>query len=268
MQQWLQGIAQSAVDAWIAILPRRRPDAAALRRCKLVSHRGEHDNRQVRENTLRAFELARAAGVWGIEADIRWTADLVPVVVHDPDTTRVFGQKLTIAESSFQQLRQALPEIPSLAELIAEFGGNTHLMLELKQQEFPQLAQQRQILREHLAGLTPGEQYHLLALDPRLFEAFAIEPHSCCLVVAETNTGSSSEATLTKGYGGLAGHYLLLNSEIQRRHEQAGQRIGIGFVRSRNSLYRELNRGVEWVFSNHAASLQRKVQRLLRAERN
>ena len=34
---------------------------------------------------MDAFVLAEEKGVFGIELDFRWTKDLVPVVVHDPD---------------------------------------------------------------------------------------------------------------------------------------------------------------------------------------
>ncbi len=253
---WLQRVAQSLVDAVMAVLPRRCPDPAELKRAKLVSHRGEHDNSEVLENTLAAFRQAEAAGVWGVEADIRWTADLVPVIVHDPDTARVFGRRCKVAEHSFDALRKSFPLLPSLAELVQEFGGSTHLMLELKAEPFPDLPRQREILRRHLAGLEPRSDYHLLALEDELFELFDIQPRRCCLPVAELNTRALSQVALKSGYGGLTGHYLLLGQKTQQRHEVAGQRVGTGFVRSRNSLYREINRGVEWVFSNHAVALQ------------
>jgi glycerophosphoryl diester phosphodiesterase len=74
--------------------------------------------------------------------------------------------------------------------------------------------------------------------------------------VAETNVARLSEYALSQGCAGLGGHYLLLNRSLQRRHGAVGQRLGTGFPGSRNCLFRELNRGVEWIFSNNAAALQ------------
>jgi glycerophosphoryl diester phosphodiesterase len=258
-------VALAVVDFWMAAVPRRRPDPAAAARCRIVSHRGQHDgNRTARENTFEAFEAARAAGVWGIETDIRWTADLVPVLSHDPGTARVFGKPVTIAGVTFAELRAAVPELPSLAELVAEFGGNTHLMLELKAAPFPGTAKrQAEILRAHLAALRPGRDYHVLALDPALFEAFDIVPRSCCLSVAQDNMAEIAGKTLAAPYGGLTGHFLLLNDAIKRRHEQAGQKVGTGFVASRNCLYREIGRDVEWIFSDDAVALQKIVDELV-----
>jgi glycerophosphoryl diester phosphodiesterase len=256
MKRLLQHAAIMTVDGFMAGIPRELPDTALVERCRIIAHRGVHDNRRVLENSLAAFELARASGVWGVECDIRWTADLVPVVLHDPDARRVFGRPLRIAEVTFEQLRRELPLIPSLAEVVAEFGGNTHLMLEIKAQDSPRRDRWAGILRRHLDGLVPGRDYHVLALDPELFAAVNFLPPEYCFPVAQTNVAALSRASLEHGYGGLTGHFLLLDARVKQRHELAGQRIGTGFVASRNCLLRELNRGVEWIFSNHAARLQ------------
>ncbi|MEX0346548.1 MAG: glycerophosphodiester phosphodiesterase [Rhizobiaceae bacterium] len=256
MKQILQSAAMTLVDALMAVIPRKKPERAVLENCKIISHRGEHNRNTIPENSLEAFRKAEQAGVWGIEADIRWTADLIPVIIHDPDTLRVFGKPITVADVEFAELRSRVPEVPSLAELVEEFGHDTHLMLELKQERFPQLERQKQLLNQHLSGLTPGRDYHILALDTALFETFDIQPRNCCLSVALANSRTMSKMTLPFDYGGLTGHYLLLCDRIKRRHEDAGQKIGTGFIRSRNSLYRELNRGVEWIFSNDAVRLQ------------
>jgi len=34
------------------------------------------------------------------------------------------------------------------------------------------------------------------------------------------------------------------------------QMVGTAYIKSKNSLFRELNRGVEWVFSNNAIEIQ------------
>jgi glycerophosphoryl diester phosphodiesterase len=263
MRKILKNAAMRTTDAVQAIIARRAPDVATLRDCRLVAHRGAHDNVGVLENTMTAFRLARSRGIWGIECDVRWSADLVPVIHHDPDTRRVFGRDLTLVEQRFSDLREELPELPSLAELIAEFGGTTHLMLELKADAFPDPDRQRRILREHLEPLVPGRDYHLLALDPALFELADFVPRRHCLPVSELGVGRLSAAVIEGGFGGLLGHFLLLNERVRRRHARAGQRIGTGFVASKNCLFRELNRGVEWIFTNDAVKLQRIVNESL-----
>ena len=151
---------------------------------------------------------------------------------------------------------KALPAVPSLAELVKEFGGNTHLMLEIKDEPYPEPARQQAILESTLQGLAPIQDYHFLALDPALFRHVAFAPSDCCLPVAEFNVAALSKCSLDSGYGGLTGHYLLLTNALKRRHEAAGQRIGTGHIGSRNALFREINRGVEWIFSNDAVAMQ------------
>lgn len=243
-------------DACTALVPRPMPSRAALERCRIISHRGEHDNRTVMENTLEAFRSARDAGVWGIECDIRFTRDLVPVICHDPTPERVFGPDTPVAQLDFAALRSALPQIPSLREVVQEFGGSTHLMLEIKAETWPDPPRQRDQLARELAHLEAARDYHLLALDPATFDVFDFAPKHSHLPVAELNVARMSAYALENGCAGLGGHYLLLGKRLQRRHDAAGQQLGIGFPASANALRRELNRSIQWVFSNDAVKLQ------------
>jgi glycerophosphoryl diester phosphodiesterase len=222
----------------------------------IISHRGEHDNRRIHENTLEAFRAAAAAGVWGLECDLRFTADAVPVICHDADLLRVFGVQEQLRDLDAATLRRQCPQVPTLEEVLGEFGGRQHLMLEVKAENWPGQERCSRVLRDLLAALAPREDYHLLSLDPALFERLAFAPPDCFLPVAETNVRQMSDIALRGGYAGLGGHYLLLTNALKARHEAAGQSIGTGFPTSGNCLRRELNRGVRWIFSNHAVKLQ------------
>jgi len=74
--------------------------------------------------------------------------------------------------------------------------------------------------------------------------------------VAELNVTRLSHAAIESGCGGLSGHFYLVNNAVKQRHESAGQRVGTGFISSKNCLFRELNRGIEWIFSNDAVRIQ------------
>ncbi|MFV8817065.1 glycerophosphodiester phosphodiesterase [Haliea sp. E17] len=263
MTETLQDLVMAMADTWMAAIPRSVPDKTALQRCRLVSHRGEHDGKLVRENTLQAFADASAAGVWGIECDIRWSADGQPVICHDPDLQRVFGAQQRVAECTLAQLGGIAPDLPTLQALVAQFGGRNHLMLELKADSRGATLARRQSLQQLLSPLEPGRDFHILALDPALFELVSFLPPSACLPVAQTNTRKLSEVALQRGYAGLAGHYLLLGTDLQHRHQAVGQRVGSGFPTSSNCLWREINRGMDWIFSNHAVALQRAIAALL-----
>ena len=257
-------VAQRIADIYFLLLPRSRPSQQALFDCKIISHRGEHDNRQVRENTMAAFARVAEAGGWGIEFDVRWTRDLQPVVIHDPGTARVFGIDLQVAAVNLRELQQQVPEIPTLEEVVARFGGSLHLMVELKCTEPGASVGKAERLREIFATLTAGVDYHFLALQFDLFKLVEFVGDQACLPVAELNLGDCSREVLARNLGGVCGQYLLLNQTLLRRHHLQGQNLGTGFIASRYCFYRELNRGVDWIFTNHALRLEAIRRELLK----
>jgi glycerophosphoryl diester phosphodiesterase len=259
----LEQVAQRFADICFLLMPRRRPSRQALHDCKIISHRGEHDNRQVKENTMAAFARVAEAGAWGIELDVRWTRDLQPVVIHDPGTARVFGIDLEVAAVDLRELRQRVPEIPTLEEVIVRFAGKLHLMVELKCDGLGADADRAERLGKIFESLTAGQDYHFLALQFDLFKLVEFAGNKACLPVAELNLGEFSHAALTGDLGGVCGQYLLLNQGLLQRHHQRRQKLGTGFIESRFCFYRELNRGVDWIFTNHALRLEAIRQELL-----
>jgi glycerophosphoryl diester phosphodiesterase len=236
------------------------PKDNRLQACKIIAHRGAHDNRRTLENTLAAFDGAAAAGVWGLELDIRWTRDAVPVVFHDVDLNRLYGRKERIAACTLDELKTLVPDIPSLAEVVSRFGKTIHLMIEIKGQTWPAPGIQEQRLLAALDGLTAGQDYHWLALDPEILVPFSSTTPRARLAVASGRAEFHSRWVRENNWGGICGHYLLLNDAAVQAHHHLGQQVGTGYVGSRNCLFRELNRGVDWIFSNNAVDLQRSLQ--------
>jgi glycerophosphoryl diester phosphodiesterase len=68
----------------------------------LIAHRG--GARLAPENTLAAFDGARALGADAVELDVRLTADGEVIVFHDETTERVTGTPGTVADRSFGEL--------------------------------------------------------------------------------------------------------------------------------------------------------------------
>jgi glycerophosphoryl diester phosphodiesterase len=257
---WLERAFHRLTDRIYARLPQPAYDRQRLSNCKIVSHRGEHDNRTVQENTLSAFDRVQQRGIWGVEFDIRWTRDLQPVVFHDRDLQRLFGMALALGDLTRTELSAEFPMIPSLEDVICRYGKKLHLMVEIKESQRDPLRQTR-ILRNLFSALEPQDDFHVLSLAPALFQQMDFLPTSAFLPVAELNTRQVSGLALRENYAGMAGHYLFLTASLIRRHAKHGQKLGTGYISSRNSLYRELNRGIEWIFSNTASQLQAIVVR-------
>lgn len=246
-------------DTMIERRPQPAPSVSRLQRCKIISHRGEHGDNPLEENSMAAFRRAKTAGVWGVELDIRFTADFEPVVCHDPSLHRIFGVPQHIAELSCRKLKALFPAIPTLSEVVQAFGHKLHLMIEIKSQPWPDPPRQNRRLQEILAGMAPSKDFHLLCLHPRALTPLEGFPPQARVVVSEYGPELRSRWILRRRWGGLCGHYLLLRSAVIRAFHRNGRKVGTGYIRSANALFREINRGVDWIFSNHAVQLQQVV---------
>lgn len=258
----LENSLQDLFDAFYSIWPRTSAGEDRLKNAKIIAHRGEHDNQTVFENTITAFDHARDAGVWGIECDVRWTRDLQPVIIHDPDLMRVFGLDAVVGELDLDELKSACPLVPTLEEVIQRFGRKLHVMLEVKEEAYPDPVNQNKVLANALGGLRPREDFHILTLNPDMFQVITVVSPSAFIPVACWDFAKLSRLARRERYGGLAGHYRLLTTGTIKTHHDLHQRVGTGYVDSKNCLLRELNRGVDWIFSNRAAALQRTVDQL------
>jgi glycerophosphoryl diester phosphodiesterase len=244
------------VDDLYARWPQPRPSTEQLRQAKIVCHRGEHLDGNLRENTLAAFDSAVESGVWGIEFDIRWTRDLQPVVCHDANLQRVFGFTLEIGDTSLAELRSACPLVPSLEEVIQRYGKRVHLMAEIKEEVYPDPLRQNRILHGIFQALRPQTDFHILSLSSRMFGLIDFVPKTACLPVAQLNLSRLSRSAAQDRMAGVAGHYLFVTSKTIRRHHVLGQQVATGYIGSQNCLFREINRGVDWIFSNRGAGIQ------------
>jgi glycerophosphoryl diester phosphodiesterase len=252
-------LAEKIIDGFFACLPRKRPSETNASEACLIAHRGAHDHKSgIIENTDAAFARALALGSFGIEFDVHATADGVLVVNHDPSLDRLWGKSLLICDLDFKTLRQLVPEIPSLAEVVERYGKRMHLFIELKAPFDAEKA-----LKEELHPLVAGQDYHLLSLDASVFYSFTHFPTAAMLLVpVHNNVSQFCKLVMQKNYGGVLGHYFLMNDSKIKKLKLAQKIVGVGMVDSRSGLYRELNRGLYWVFSDNVALLSNCLQEI------
>ena len=101
-------------------------------------------------------------------------------------------------------------------------------------------------------------------IKPGLFDLVDFAGREACLPVAELNVAEISRVAREHSFAGIGGQYLLMSNRLIRRHRRLQQKIGTGFAASRFCFYRELNRGVDWIFTNHALKLAAIRQALMR----
>lgn len=116
----------------------------------ITAHRGASYGAP--ENTRASIELAIAEQADYVEIDVRMTADKVPVLMHDRALFRTTGvvndiDKVTYEEVSYYDAGAGYAkefvgeQVPSLQEVLEEYGGKIKFNIELKEEENRELAE-------------------------------------------------------------------------------------------------------------------------------
>lgn len=229
----------------------------------LISHRGAYSNPHYVENTLEAFNWCRRNSFWGVELDIRWTKDKVPVVHHDEQPLRTFNKSFKISEVSFQELRRQTAKIPTLQEVIEQFSNDFHFMIELKtdsQSSVKQWCWQDDILKDILAPLEPGPRYHIMGFNTDRLGQMGFLPGEAKMAISHLAPWTTFNDCQEKGIGNLAGQSLLLSPALRTDAKRMGIKIGAGFIASKNALIRELNLGCDFFFTNDPIHIQQSFE--------
>jgi glycerophosphoryl diester phosphodiesterase len=244
-------------DALFARLPHAQPTPQQICAARIVAHRGERDDTRVFENTYAAYDPLIGSGVWGLECDVRWTADRIPVVFHDNDLRRLFNDRRRIRDLDCARLQRDYPMIPRLDEFVRRYVQNFHLMIELKAEPVPEPDAQQQALLTALEPAMSRQGCHVLSLRPEMFRVFSAVPATMTVGVARTNVREISADVLTAGRAGIGLHYMFTRGSRVKLHHQAGQKVGIGFPDSAPLLRRALAAGADWIFTNRPREMQR-----------
>ncbi|MFT5064309.1 MAG: glycerophosphoryl diester phosphodiesterase [Gammaproteobacteria bacterium] len=249
---YVADLAIDSADTLVSIIPRRKPSPTQRQATQVISHRGQRDDKTVFENTFSAFDSLVDSTVAGIEFDIRWTKDLIPMVAHDSNLVRLFGDETVIAEATFFELRSAHPQIATLSEFVERYASRFFLTIELKQELWLDFEAQQDVLLGCLKNLKAGADYIVMSFDIELLQQLDKVDNRCKLGIAHSNVADVSDVVLQNGWAGIGGHYLMISTATIKRHKAAGQRIAIGFPKSKFSAYREVKRGTDWLFCDDA----------------
>lgn len=91
----------------------------------LLGHRGARH--YAPENTIAAFDLCLQHGCDGFEFDVRMSADLFPVIVHDPRLNEV-----VIADFVAERIFALHNTIPQMWQVFERYASTAYLNIELK----------------------------------------------------------------------------------------------------------------------------------------
>ena len=102
-------------------------------RSGVVAHRGA--SAEFPELTQVAYQQALEQGAEALEVDVRLTSDGVPVLLHDPRTTRVADRDLWVHASTLEQI-SALLRIRWWDWPLADIGAATPMLMSDDAQAF------------------------------------------------------------------------------------------------------------------------------------
>lgn len=102
----------------------------------IIAHRGVHNNKDIPENSKKAFELA-ISKKYAIEFDIQITKDNKLVIFHDNNILRMTGVSKNIADMTFDEVRKLKLldtdyGIMTFKELLNLVDGKVFLDIEVK----------------------------------------------------------------------------------------------------------------------------------------
>ena len=107
------------------------------------AHRGLHDRKAgIPENSMAAFERAVRHG-YGIELDVRMTADGHLVIMHDDSLLRMCGTDRRVSQMTLHELQPfyldgTKEKIPLLKDVLKLVDGKVPLLIEIKADHFEQ----------------------------------------------------------------------------------------------------------------------------------
>lgn len=131
-----------------------------------IAHRSRSGDKP--ENTLRASRAALATGVRTLEGDVRFTSDMVPVLMHDSTVDRTTNGTGAVASLTWDRIRRLdagdgarVPRLLGIADLASR--RHAKLVLELK----PDIASRAQVRRfvkiirsKSMVSSTTVESFH------------------------------------------------------------------------------------------------------------
>ncbi len=250
---------QHLIDLLFRVIPQSPLTPDQIKSLKIVAHRGCHDTGLI-ENTLPAFEWCKDRNIWGIEFDIQFTSDNVPVVHHDPHCGRIFQQpQLIISQIVFDELRIKVPDIPSLMEVVQKCGKEIHFMIEIKS---ALSEEQNQILDNILAPIESKVDYHILSLKREYLDSISFVKQDCYLPVAELNAREFAQYAINENCAGIAGHYLMITPSLKTKLSHFDIQTGVGYIASKNSLIREIHQNHTWSFTNRISSVKKWIDEM------
>lgn len=225
-------------------------------RPRVWAHRG--DSAHAPENTMLAFDLARAAGADGIELDVRFDADHEVVVFHDSELARLTGLPGRMEELSSTRraaLRIGGESVPLLAEVLATF--DLEIDVEIKSNRVGRMSSLVEATARVIRDSGRVDQVLVSSFDP--FALLQLHHHLPDIALAYL-CHDEQPFPLRRGWVGrwigsslIHPQHTLCTADRLKAWHTAGLPVNAWTIDDRVELERLASIGVDGVFSNDPA---------------
>jgi glycerophosphoryl diester phosphodiesterase len=210
-----------------------------------IAHRGA--SIQAPQNTEAAFALAVYQGADMIETDLHLLADGQIPLVHDGESGGRAIDEMTLAE-----LRERLPDVPTLEETLDRFGARIAFNLEMKKGThglYPGLPRRTldEVRKRDLLDRTLFSSFH----EPVLEELRALEPAARIgLLLSPRFPGQIFERAARLRADALHPERSMTTREWVAEAHARGYRVHVYTVDDAADLERLVGWGVDGIFTN------------------
>jgi glycerophosphoryl diester phosphodiesterase len=225
-------------------------------RPRVWAHRG--DSAHAPENTMLAFDLARAAGADGVELDVRFDGDHNVVVYHDSELARLTGRPGLMERLSSTEraaLRIGGEPVPLLAEVLATF--DLEIDVEIKSNKVGRIGRLVEATARVIRDSGRADQVLVSSFDP--IALLQLHHHLPDVALAYL-CHDEQPFPLRRGWVGrwigaslIHPQHTLCTPERVRTWHTAGLPVNAWTIDDRDELTRLAALGVDGIFANDPA---------------
>lgn len=233
---------------------------------QIFAHRGYSG--KVMENSMSAFQLARAAGVDGIELDVHLTKDGEIVVIHDETLDRTTNgcgwvQQYTYEEISKFTLKTLPNErIPTLKEVLLLFSNtNTLINIELKNQ----YVRYNGIAKKVIMVIDDFQMENQVIFSsfhhPSLMELKKLRPNGNIALLIDCVLYEPWNYAKTLGFSQLHLHHSAIDEELMIQCKKQGIVVRTYTVNDKKEMERMITLGVDAIITNYPSKLRSVIEK-------
>ncbi len=232
---------------------------------RVWAHRG--DSAHAPENTMLAFDKAKAAGADGVELDVRFDGDGNVVVFHDHELSRLCEVPGTMEQTSAAdraKLRVRGEPVPTLAEVLHAF--DLEIDVEIKSNKTGREGDLAAATAKVIRDSGREDQILVSSFDP--FVLLQIHRHLPAIGLAHIFAGDQPLPIRRGWIGTMIGvsivhpEHTLVTEAAVKRWRTAGRPINVWTVDDEAELLRLAGLGVDGVFANDPAHARAVFEKL------